>query len=147
VKFKTTVHLGGKTATGLPVPDDVVERLGAGKRPAVQVTLRGYTYRSTIASMGGVFMIPLSAEHREAAGVAAGDDIEVEVALDTAPREVEVPADFATVLKKKPAARKAFEALSYSNQRRHVLSIDGAKTAETRERRIAKALAELEGAS
>jgi hypothetical protein len=147
VKFKTTVHLGGKTATGLPIPDDIVERLGAGKRPAVQVTLRGHTYRSTIASMGGVFMIPLSAEHREAASVAAGDDVEVAVTLDTAPREVEVPADFAALLKKQAAARKAFQALSYSNQRRHVLSIEGAKTAETRERRIAKALAELAGSA
>lgn len=147
MKFKTTVHLGGKTATGLPVPDEVVQGFGAGKRPAVQVTLHGYTYRSTIATMGGTFIIPLSAEHREGAGVTAGDKVEVEVSLDTAPRTVDVPADFAARLKKKPAVRKAFDALSYSNQRRHVLSIEGAKTAETRERRIAKALAELEGAS
>jgi hypothetical protein len=146
VKFRTTVLLSGKTATGLPVPPEVVESLGAGKRVPVQVTIGAHTYRSTVAPYGGQYMIPLSAEHRESAGVTPGQDVEVEITVDSAPREVEVPADFAAVLKKDAAARKAFEALSYSNQRRHVLAIEGAKTDETRQRRIAKALAELQGA-
>jgi hypothetical protein len=83
------VQLGGKTATGIQVPDEVIEGLGSGKRPAVSVTVNGFTYRTTIARKGGVFMIPLSAERRQQAGVAAGDDVEVDVELDAA-REVSV---------------------------------------------------------
>jgi Bacteriocin-protection, YdeI or OmpD-Associated/Domain of unknown function (DUF1905) len=143
--FRTTVELGGKTATGMAVPDEVVESLGSGKRPAVTVTLNGYTYRSTIASMGGRAMIPLSAEHRTASGTAAGDEITVTIELDTEPRIVEVPVDLAAALDAAPAARAAFDALSYSAQRRHTLSVDGAKTEATRERRVAKAVDELSG--
>jgi hypothetical protein len=144
MKFKAKLELGGKTATGIEVPAKVVESLGAGKRVAVTVTLNGrHTYRSTIAPYNGRYMLPVSAEVRAAAGVAAGDAVEVALALDTAPRQVEVPADFQAALAKDAAARRAFEALSYSNQRRHVLSIEGAKTAETRQRRIAKSLADL----
>lgn len=143
MKFKAKLELGGKTATGLEVPAKVVEALGAGKRPAVSVTLNGHTYRSTVAVFDGRFMLPVSAEVRAAAGVQAGETVEVALALDTAPRVVEVPADFQAALAKDTAARRAFEALSYSNQRRHVLSITGAKTDETRQRRIAKALTEL----
>lgn len=145
MNFRTVVELGGKTATGIEVPAKVVEALGAGKRPAVRVTLNGHTYRSTVAVYGGRYMLPVSAEVRAAAGVAAGQKVDVSLELDTAPREVVVPDDFRAALAKDAAARRAFEALSYSNQRRHVLSIEGAKTAETRQRRIAKALAELRG--
>jgi len=143
MRFQTTVVLGGKTATGLVVPPEVVEGLAAGKRPAVRVTIGGYTYRSTVAVMGGRFMLPLAAEHRASSGVAAGDEVDVEVELDTAPREVAVPPDLAEALAADPTAQQAFSGLSYSNQRRYVLGIEGAKTAETRQRRIAKAVAEL----
>lgn len=141
--FRSVVELGGKTATGIPVPAEVVEGLGGGKRPAVTVTLAGHTYRSTIAPMGGAFYLPLSAEHRTAAGLAAGDSVDVVVELDTAPRTVDVPSDLAAALDADPAVRAAFDALSYSNQRRHVLAVEGAKTDETRQRRIAKSVADL----
>jgi hypothetical protein len=142
MRFRSTVVLGGKTATGIPVPADVVAGLGPGKRPAVHVTVAGHRYRSTIASMGGEFMIPLAAEHRTAAGVTAGDEVDVEVELDTEPRTVEVPDDLAAALD--AGARHAFDALSYSNQRRHVLAVEGAKTAGTRARRVAKVVEELQ---
>ncbi|ABG98508.1 MULTISPECIES: YdeI/OmpD-associated family protein [Rhodococcus] len=140
MRFRTTIELGGKTATGFRIPEDVVAELGSGKRPAVRVTIGGHTYRTTVALMGGAFMIPLSAENRAGAGVAAGDEVDVAVELDTEPRVVTVPPDFAEALDRQPDARRAFDALSYSNQRRHVLSIEGAKTDETRQRRIGKAV-------
>lgn len=143
MKFRTTVLLGGKTATGLPVPEDVVEALGAGKKPAVTVTLRGHTYRTTVGSRGGQFLVPLSAENRAAAGVAAGDDVEVEIALDTAPRELDVPAELAEALAADDTARARFESLSYSAKQRFVLPIGQAKTDETRQRRVAKVIADL----
>ena len=144
--FRTTLELGGKTATGIAVPDEVVEALGSGRRPAVTVTLNGaYTYRSTVAVMGGRYLLPVAAEHREAAGLAAGDELDVELALDTAPREVTVPPDLAEALAADPAARAAFERLSYSHKRQHVLAIEGAKAAETRARRVAKCLEMLRG--
>ncbi len=143
MRFRTTLELGGKTATGIRVPEDVVTALGAGKRPAVKVTINGYTYRSTVAPMGGVSMLPVSAEVRANAGVAAGDELEVEVALDTAPREVVVPPDFAAALDGDAEAKRTFDALSYSNKRRHVLSIEGTRNEATRRRRIARAVDEL----
>ena len=145
MRFSTTVELGGKTATGMEVPAEVVTALGAGKKPAVQVTVNGHTYRSTIATMGGRFMLPLAAEHRTAARLAAGDAVEVDVELDTAPRTVDVPADLAAALDADPELRRRFDALSYSHQRRHVLAVDGAKTDATRERRVAGVLAALTG--
>jgi len=140
MRFRTTIELGGKTATGIRVPDEVVTSLGSSKRPAVHVTINGYTYRSTVASMGGQFMLPLSAEHRASAGVAAGDEVEVDLHLDTEPREVAVPPDLANALTQDAEANRFFEGLSYSNKQRVVLSIEGAKTAETRQRRLAKAV-------
>ena len=140
MRFRSTVELGGKTATGLPVPDEVVHGLDAGKRPAVRVTICGHTYRSTVASRGGVYMLPLSAENRAAAGVAAGDEVDVDVELDDQPREVSVPDDLAAALAGDDAARAAFEGLPYSHQLRHVLAIEGARAAETRQRRVEKAL-------
>ena len=142
-RFAATVILGGKTATGIQVPDAVVEQIGAGKRPPVRVTIRGYTYGTTVAPMGGAFWIPLAAEHRTAAGVQAGDEIEVELELDTEPRAVDVPGDLAAALAVDAAAKAAFDKLSYSNQRRHVLSVEDAKTPETRQRRIEKVVAAL----
>ena len=141
MRFTAVLELGGKSATGIEVPASVVEGLGSGRRPAVTVTLNGgHTYRSTVGAMGGRFMLPVSAEHRTAAGVAAGDTVEVELALDTAPREVAVPDDLAAALDGDPAAKAAFERLSYSHKRQHVLAIEGAKAADTRARRVAKCL-------
>ena len=139
MRFRTTIELGGKTATGFRVPPEVVAGLGRGKRPPVHVTVGGHTYRSTVAAYGDVFMLPLAAEHREAAGVAAGDEVDVDVELDAAPREVTVPPDLAAALGRDEDARGFFDDLSYSNRRRIVLSIEEAKTAETRQRRTAVA--------
>jgi Bacteriocin-protection, YdeI or OmpD-Associated/Domain of unknown function (DUF1905) len=144
VKFRTTIELAGKTATGLVVPPDVVEALGSGKKPRVTVTIGGHTYRSTVAVYGGAYMLPLSAENRNAASVAAGDEVEVQLELDTEPRMVEVPADLAAALAEDPAAKDRFDALSYSHQRQHTLAIADAKTPETRARRIAKTIAALQ---
>ncbi|MFB5269386.1 YdeI/OmpD-associated family protein [Paenibacillus enshidis] len=140
MKFKSTLQLSKKTATGIEVPDEIVEGLGGGKKPPVKVTIRSYTYRSTIASMGGKFMLPVSKENREGAGIQAGDEIEVELELDTAPRELSVPDDFTEALHRHEEARQFFEGLSYSNKRRFVLNIEGAKSAETRQRRIEKSV-------
>ena len=143
MRFRTTVLLGGKTATGLPVPAEVVEALDAGRQPKVHVTIGGHTYRSTVAVRGGQFLIPLSAENRTAAGVAAGDEVEVELTLDTAPREVEVPADLAEALASDPAARKAFDGLPFTHRNEYVRWIEEAKKPETRVDRVAKTLAKL----
>jgi Domain of unknown function (DUF1905)/Bacteriocin-protection, YdeI or OmpD-Associated len=140
VKFRAKVELGGKTATGIEVPAAVVAKLGSSKRPAVSVTINGHTYRSTVAPMGGRFMLPVSAAVREAAGVAAGEAVDVDLELDGAPREVTVRPDFARALTRDVAARRFFDGLSFSNRQRIVISIEGAKTPETRERRIAKAM-------
>jgi hypothetical protein len=143
MRFKTVIELGGKTATGFEVPADVVANLGKGRKPAVKVTIGKHTYRSTVAVMDGRFMLPLSAENRQGAGVAAGDDVEVEIELDTEPRTVELPADFEKALGNDQVAQQFFEGLSYSMKRSHVLSIEGAKTPETRQRRIDKTMATL----
>jgi hypothetical protein len=143
MRFTTTLELAGKTATGFRVPADVVEALGKGKRPPVLVTINGYTYRNTVAVYGDEYLLGVAGEHRERAGIQAGDEIVVDLELDTAPREVEVPADLAAALDASPNARRAFEALSYSNQRRITLSVEDAKTPETRQRRIEKAVGEL----
>ena len=143
MRFHSVVQLGGKTATGIPVPEEVVTSLGSSKRPPVRVTINGHTYRSTLASRGGQFMLPISAENRASAGVAAGDEVEVDIELDTAPREVTVPPDLAEALERDVVAKRYFEGLSYSQKQRHVLPIEQAKTAETRQRRIDKALSML----
>jgi hypothetical protein len=141
MKFRAVLMQSGRTATGIEVPATVVADLGPSKKPAVAVTIDGrYRYRSSVASMGGTYMLPVSAEHRAGAGISAGDEVEVELELDTEPREVTVPADLSAALDADPTARTFFDKLSYSNKLRHVLAIDGAKTAETRERRIAKSV-------
>jgi Bacteriocin-protection, YdeI or OmpD-Associated/Domain of unknown function (DUF1905) len=143
MRFTTTLELAGKTATGFRVPAEVVEGLGKGKRPPVLVTINGYTYRNTVAVYGDEYLIGVAGEHREAAGVRAGDTIDVDLELDTEPREVDVPADLAAALDAKTGARRAFEALSYSNRRRIVLAIEDAKSPDTRQRRIEKSVGEL----
>jgi hypothetical protein len=143
MRFRATIRLDGKTATGIPVPPEIITSLGAGKRPQVVVTINGYTYRSTVGSMGGQALIPLSADNRKAASVAAGDEIDVDVELDTQPREISVPPGLSEALDRHPDARRAFEALSASNKRRIVTDIEAARTAETQQRRIAKAVSLL----
>jgi hypothetical protein len=143
MEFTATLQLDGKTATGIRVPDETVAALGGGKRIPVSVTINGTRYASTITAMRGEPKIPVSADIRAAAGIAAGDSITVELERDDAPRTVDVPAELADVLRGDPAASVRFAALSYSNQRRHVLAITGARTAETRTRRIQRVLDEL----
>lgn len=139
-RFRTSLLAAGKTATGIEVPPDVIERLAAGKRPPVRVTIGPYTYRTTVGVMGGRSLIPVSADHRRQAGIAAGDDITVELELDTAPRQVELPADLAEALSRDDAARRFFEGLSASQKKWHVQSVESAKTPETRQRRIGKSM-------
>jgi hypothetical protein len=143
--FRATIQLGGKTATGIEVPEDAVAALGSSRRPAVRATIAGYTYRTSVARMlaPGPFMLPVSAAVREAANVAAGDEVDVELELDTEPRVVTVPEDFAAALSLDAEAGRVFEGLAYSHKQRHVLAIEGAKTDETRRRRIAKAVETL----
>ena len=145
MKLRAKLLTAGKTATGIHVPDDVVEKLGGSKRPAVRATINGYTYRTSIASMGGKFMLPVSSEVRANAGVAGGDEVTLELELDTAPRTVEVPADLAKALSKSKKAKTFFDTgLSYSNQRWYVLWLEAAKKAETRTARVEKAVTMLE---
>jgi hypothetical protein len=140
MRFRTKILESGKTATGIEIPPEVMTSLGPRKRPAVRVTLRGYTYRSTVASVSGKFMVGVSADVRQRASVAGGDQVDVDIELDTAPREVSVPADLAKALSRDAKAKRFFDGLSYSQKNWHVLSIEGAKTAETRQRRIAKSV-------
>ena len=140
-KFKTTLRVAtDMDAMGIEVPSAIVEGFGQGKRPRVSVTLKGYTYRSTVALMGGKFMLPLAKVHREAAGVTGGDKVEVTLELDAAPREVEVPKDLAAALKK-AGVRAAFDKLAFTHRKEHVRAIEEAKAPETRARRIERAVA------
>jgi hypothetical protein len=143
MRFRATVELNGKTATGIEVPAEVVDALGKGKRPAVTATINGFSYRTSVAAMGGRFLMPVSAQVRQDAGVAAGDVVDVDLEPDEAPRTVTVPDDLAAALAGDPAAGAAFARLSYSHQQRHVLAVESAKAPETRQRRIAKAVADL----
>lgn len=144
--FTTTVlQAEGLNATGLRVPADVVAALGSGKKPKVKVTLNGYTYRSTIAAYTDVYMLPLSQENREAAGVKAGDEVEVTLELDLEPRTVEVPQDLAAALADKPGAKARFDALSHTMRKEYVRQVESAKAQETRDRRIAGIVAKLSG--
>ena len=136
MEFRTEVTLAGKTATGLRVPDEVVEALGGGKRPPVAVTVGAHTYRTTVAPMGGAFWIPLAAEHREAAGVQAGQQVDVRVELDTAPRATPLPEDLDAALD--DAARAHFSGLAPSHRKEWVRWVEEAKKPETRATRIAK---------
>ena len=116
-KFHTTILQAGKTATGIKVPEKIVESFKAGKKPPVRVTINNYTYRSTIAVMGGVYMVGVSTEHRKGANVAGGEEVDVYIELDTEPREAVVPEDFQKALNSNSIAKRNFEALSYSNKK------------------------------
>lgn len=142
-RFRGEILLNGKTATGFEVPPEVLAGLGPGKRHPVKVTIGPHTYRSTTAVMGGMYLVPLSAENRSAAGVAAGDVVDITLEVDTEPRTVTVPDDLAAALDAR--ARRAFDALSYSRRRQLVESVEAAKTPATRERRIEKVVTELGG--
>jgi uncharacterized protein (DUF1800 family) len=137
--FTTILELGGKTATGIEVPPQVVEAFGAGKRPPVTVTVNGHSWQSTVAVMGGRFMLGVPAEHRAAAGVNADDTLEVTLELDDAPRAVAVPRDLAEALAAADATA-AFDRLAPSHRKEHVRSVEDAKKPETRARRIAKVI-------
>lgn len=143
MRFHALVELGGKTATGLAVPDDVVAALGPNKRPPVRVTIGAHTYRTTVASMGGRFLVPLNADNRAAAGVSAGDEVDVEIEPDDAPREVAVPADLAAALGQDAAAQACFDQLSYTHRSEWVRWVEDAKKAETRATRLAKTVTSL----
>ena len=141
--FTTTIlKADGLNATGLQVPPEIIAALGTVKKPKVKVTLNGYTYRSTVAVYGDVFMLPLNKENREAAGVVAGDEVQVTLELDLEPRTVEVPSDLACALSE-AGKMAAFEALSYSMRKEYVRQVEEAKTLETRSRRIAGIISKL----
>jgi hypothetical protein len=143
MKFRAELESTGTTAAGFEVPGSVVAALGGGKHPKVILTVNGRSFRTSIAAIGGRFLCGLSAERRAEAGVAAGDVLDVEVELDTAPREVDVPDDFALALSADPAAAAFWDTLSYSNRSWHVIQIEGAKKAETRGARIMKSIGML----
>ena len=142
MRFETTLSQTGNN-TGIEVPPEIVEELGAGKRPAVNVSVNGYEYRSTIATMGGRFMISFSSDKRAATGLGGGDPITVELTLDNAPRTVEVPADLAAALDA-AGVRAAFDALAPSAKKADVTNVEGAKAEETRARRVAAIVAKLQ---
>jgi hypothetical protein len=143
MRFLGTVELGGKTATGIEVPDDIVFALGSGRRPAVTITIGGHSYRTTVAVMGGRFLVPLSAENRTAAGVAAGDRVDVDIELDTAVREVELPDDLVEALRDAAEARRFFDGLTFTHRKEWARWITEAKRPETRASRVEKTVAAL----
>jgi hypothetical protein len=142
MRFETTMTLVGNN-TGIEVPPEVIEALGAGKKPPVKVTVNGYEYRNTVAVMGGKYMISFSSDKRAATGIQGGDPIVVDLELDTAPRTVEVPHDLLAALDAAPGAREAWERLAPSHKKAHVTAVESAKAPETRQRRIAKAVESL----
>ena len=142
MRFRTKILPAGKTAAGIEVPAKVVAALGSSKRPPVRATINGYTYRSTVAVMGGVFMLGVSNEVRKNAGVAAGDTVDIDLELDDKPRDVELPPDFAAALGRNAKAKKFFEGLSYSKKTTLVRALD-VKAADVRAQRIAKTVEQL----
>ena len=139
VTFSTSLSASGNN-TGIEVPAEVIHELGAGNRPAVSVDVNGYVYRSTVAVMGGKHLIGVDAAIRKETGLRADDPITVTLTLATTPRTVDMPGDFASALEASPGTRAFFDRLSNSLQRYHVDNINGAKTDETRQRRIDKAV-------
>jgi hypothetical protein len=134
----------GMNATGIQVPPEAVASLGKGKKPPVKVTVNGYTYRSTVAVYGDTYLLPFAKEHRDATGIQAGDEVEITLELDEAPRTVDVPDDLAAALEA-AGVRAAFDKLAPSARKEHVRQVKTAKAQETRERRIAKIVGSLGG--
>lgn len=143
VSFETILFQQGNN-TGIEVPPELIDELGAGKRPPVTVEVNGFVYPSTVAVMGGRFLIPFSSDKRAATGLGGGDAIAVTLTLDTAPRTVEVPADLAAAITD-AGVGAAFEKLAPSARKAHVTNVESAKTPETRERRITSIVAKLAG--
>ncbi|WP_296194356.1 YdeI/OmpD-associated family protein [uncultured Microbacterium sp.] len=141
VSFRTTMTQIGNN-TGIEVPPEVLDALGAGKRPAVVVRVNGFEYRSTVGSMRGAAMIPFSSERRTQSGIAGRDEIDVELTVDAAPREIAVPDDLAEALAS-AGVRAAFDELAPSARRAHVTAVEGAKAEATRARRIGTIVAGL----
>ncbi len=139
VRFRTTIVSGGGATTGVLIPDEVVAALGGGRQPLVAITVGTHAYRGMVATRGGRSLVSLSAENRAAAGVGAGDEVDVQLALDTTPRTVEVPDDLAAALAARPGAREFFDGLTASQRKAYVTPIEAAKAADTRERRVTKA--------
>lgn len=144
MKFRAQVVPSGN-ATGVEVPDNVMQTLGPAGRPPVTITINGHTWRSRVAAMRGQHLIGISAANRAAAGISEGDIIEIDVELDEAPREVAEPADLADALDNCPQARMSFDRLPFGLRQKHVRTIEEASSAEVRERRIGKLIATLEG--
>ena len=142
ITFHTTILQTGKNTAGIQVPDEVIEKLGAGKQPLVRVTINKYTYRSAVAVMGGKYMISFNPEHRKAAGVQGGEEANVTLELDLEPRTVEIPTDLKDALIKANAL-DAFEKSAPSMKKEYVRQVQEAKTQETRERRITKIVEKL----
>jgi hypothetical protein len=143
MEFRATLQLLGKTATGFEVPPEVIEQLGAGKRPPVSVTINGFMFRTTIAPMRGCFLLGVNAEYRRAAQLTAGDEVDIALELDTAPREVTVPDDLAAALAAAPDAMASYDKLSYTHRKEWVRWVEEAKRPETRTTRVAKTVEEL----
>ena len=142
--FTTTLLQNGNNV-GIEIPDDVVAELG-GKRVPVVITLPGgYSYRSTTAVMGGKNLVGVNSEHRAASGVGGGQVVQITMVRDDAPREVEVPPALAAALAADPVATAAWEKLASSHRKEHARAITEAKADETRDRRVAKAIAMLRG--
>lgn len=143
MRFRAKILQSGKTAAGIEVPAKVVAALGSSKRPPVRATINGFAYRTSVAPMGGTFMVGVPPEFRQGAGVVAGDVVDIDLELDTEPREVSIPPDFAAALERNAHAKRFFDGLSYSNKRRLVIAIEDAKTPETRGRRITATVQKL----
>jgi hypothetical protein len=143
MKFHTTLRKFGGNNTGIEVPEEILTALGRGRRVKVVATVNGYAYRTSVAPYMGVIVMPFSAEHRAATGLVGGEEIDVEIVPDDAPREVTVPDDLAAALAGDPAASAFFDELSFTNRRTYVDWIESAKKAETREARVAKAVVSL----
>jgi len=139
--FKTTIVRNGSICF-IPLTFDPKDVFGKTRAP-VKVTLNGFTYRSTIAAMGGPPCIPLRKSNREAAGLEGGETLEVRLDLDAEKRIVKPPADFVKAMKASGSAWDRWPMLSYSHQREHVDAIESAKQAETRTRRIQKAIDQI----
>jgi len=143
MKFKTKIVQTGNN-TGIEVSEQLLDKLGGGKRPLVVVTINGsYSYRSAVGKMSNKFMISLSAENRKNANVKGGDALEIDLALDTAPRTADIPEDLQKALDKNKTAKTNFEKLAPSKKKAIVLSISEAKTEATKMRRIEKAMESL----
>ncbi len=142
ITFHTKILKTGKNTTGIKVPEEVIEKLGSNKRPLVRVTIKKYSYRSAVAVMGGRFMVGVTAENRQAAGIQGGEEVDVTIELDLEPRTVEAPKDLKVALIN-AGALEAFENSAPSMQKEYVRQVEEAKAQETRKRRIAKIVEKL----